>query len=314
MRLINFTTEKITDLKLTGVYGILHTNNPSILYVGSTASSFADRWRKHLSNFRRNSHHSQYLQNVVNKHGMSGLEFFIIDTCDKEIVLGIEQYWINQLKPEYNSCPIAGNSLGYKHRLEDIEKTSIKVCQYSLEGKFIEEFTSISKAVKITGILSIADCVSGRYTRAGQYMWKKSTGCYDNISCWEDPRIKRPVNCYTLDGEFYKTFESILQASTELSLESSGIVRNLSGRLKKCNGFIFKDSAEDTNTNISSYVRRHKFQKSIKITDLSTGKATFIASFRQLSTIGINRGYIQTKLKNANSFIHKKRNLKFELI
>ena len=314
MRLINFTTEEIIDLKLTGVYGILHMNKPSILYVGSTASSFADRWRKHLSSLRRKCHHSQYLQNVVNKYGINGLEFFIIDTCDKEIVLGIEQYWINQLQPEYNSCPTAGNSLGYTHRPEDIEKTSIKVCKYSLEGKFIEEFASINKAVKLTGILSIADCVSGRNTRAGQYMWKKSTGCYNDISCWENPKTKRPINCYTLDGKFYKTFESILQASTELSLETSSIVRNLNGRLKKCNGFIFKDFSEDAPITIDSYVKKHKLQKSLKITNLITGETTFVASFRQLSTIGIDRGYIQTKLKNADSFIHKKRNLKFELL
>lgn len=48
--------------------------------------------------------------------------------------------------------------------------------------------------------------------------------------------------------------------------------------------------------------------------EVSTNEVIIIDSFRQLSTIGIDRTYIQNRLRKATSFIHVKRNLKFELI
>jgi len=37
---------------------------------------------------------------------------------------GAPQKWIDFLKPEYNTNPSAGNSKGYKHRIESLEKNA----------------------------------------------------------------------------------------------------------------------------------------------------------------------------------------------
>jgi group I intron endonuclease len=44
--------------------------------------------------------------------------------CDKSEVISREQYYINQLKPEYNILPTAGSLLGFKHSEETIAKLS----------------------------------------------------------------------------------------------------------------------------------------------------------------------------------------------
>ena len=47
--------------------------------------------------------------------------------------------------------------------------------QYSLDGKFINSFVSISEAAKITGIKLhyICGCINGRHKTTGGYIWKR---------------------------------------------------------------------------------------------------------------------------------------------
>ena len=51
-----------------------------------------------------------------------------------------------------------------------------QVFQFNFEGKFIENFKSVSKASEVTGInkSSIAKCCRGEYKSAGNYCWRYS--------------------------------------------------------------------------------------------------------------------------------------------
>ena len=46
----------------------------------------------------------------------------ILECCYKENLLEREQYYLVNLKPQYNIAEIAGCTLGYKHTPEFIEK------------------------------------------------------------------------------------------------------------------------------------------------------------------------------------------------
>jgi len=120
------------DLELMyncGVYKICHKSNLSNFYIGSGAyvgkrkhhSGIYNRWTSHLSDLRNNRHHSSRLQNVVNKHGIEGLEFSIIEVCNTKDCIEREQYYLDTMKPAYNTCKIAGNTSGYKHTEKSIE-------------------------------------------------------------------------------------------------------------------------------------------------------------------------------------------------
>lgn len=53
---------------------------------------------------------------------MSNFSLVILEYTSSEELISSEQKWIDLLKPDYNTNPIAGSSKGYKHSEESIEK------------------------------------------------------------------------------------------------------------------------------------------------------------------------------------------------
>lgn len=87
------------DINKIGVYGIKSAKNNK-WYVGSTIKhlGFIDRWRGHYSGLSKNKHHSNYLQNHVNKYGIDILKFTILEIITTpDIAADRELFWINEL-------------------------------------------------------------------------------------------------------------------------------------------------------------------------------------------------------------------------
>jgi len=95
-----------------GVYTIMNTLNGK-RYVGS-AKCFRSRKGKHLSALSLGKHHTRHLQAAVDIYGLDVFEFVPILLCAPEDLVFYEQRAIDVLKPEYNSSPTAGNTLGVK--------------------------------------------------------------------------------------------------------------------------------------------------------------------------------------------------------
>lgn len=124
--------------KISGIYKITNLINNKF-YIGS-AVSLLSRYHTHKNSFVKNKHKNQHLQNSINKYGIDNFKFEVIELCDKEQLLIKEQYYIDTLKPEYNICLIAGNSLGVKRSEEYKEKqreiqTGLKHIPHSEETK-----------------------------------------------------------------------------------------------------------------------------------------------------------------------------------
>lgn len=108
--------------KKSGVYCIKNTID-NRLYIGSTIG-FKPRFNGHNRTLKINSHQSAHLQNFVNKYGIDKLFFDIIELCEPKDLIPLEQKWINLYDANgllFNSCKIAGNTLGYKHTPKTIE-------------------------------------------------------------------------------------------------------------------------------------------------------------------------------------------------
>ena len=101
-------------MKRTGIYIIKSKIKPERVYVGS-AVNIAQRWSDHLSRIKVNQHRSPMLQNHFNKYGIEDLEFSILEECIIDILLEREQYYIDTLKPFFNTLKIAGSPIGHKH-------------------------------------------------------------------------------------------------------------------------------------------------------------------------------------------------------
>lgn len=110
-----------------GVY-LISNNVNGKCYVGSTIH-LDQRRREHFSRLANNKHINAHLQNAYNKYGREAFDFEILETIDiddniKDKLLKREQFWIDNLKPEYNVLLVAGSNLGYHHTEETKKKIS----------------------------------------------------------------------------------------------------------------------------------------------------------------------------------------------
>lgn len=83
---------------------------------------------------------------------------------------------------KYENMKIHKNS-NYSSRKTNNIKNKISVVQLSKDIVYINTFTSISEAVRLTGIpkSSIQGCVAGTLDHAGGYLWKKNNNNNNNI-------------------------------------------------------------------------------------------------------------------------------------
>lgn len=106
----------------TGIYEILNTSTGK-RYVGS-AVNFKKRWYSHRRLLEKGTHWSNHLQAAWSKHGAASFVFKPILICDKLNLLIYEQIAIDALSPEYNKCPVAGSTLGFKFSPESLARMS----------------------------------------------------------------------------------------------------------------------------------------------------------------------------------------------
>jgi group I intron endonuclease len=111
----------------SGIYQILNVENGK-RYIGS-AVDFEKRWRAHMGELRRGSHHSIGLQRAYNKYGERAIQCGIILNCpaNKWDLLYNEQWFIDMDKPEYNTCKKAGNCMGRKFSAASKAKLSATI-------------------------------------------------------------------------------------------------------------------------------------------------------------------------------------------
>lgn len=102
----------LADVESSGIYQIRNLVNGK-RYIGS-AKCFRIRWNAHRANLRRGAHHSRHLQSSWGKHGEPVFAFEILETCSHDELLVREQAWIDRMKPVFNVCPVAGNTMGRK--------------------------------------------------------------------------------------------------------------------------------------------------------------------------------------------------------
>ena len=123
-------------LKTTGIYQIKNLINGKI-YIGSSINC-KSRCRNHYNNLLKNNHDNNKLQNSWNKYNPNDFEVSVLEiVTDKNNLLCREQYYIDSLKPFYNICKIAGNTLGRK--MSDESKLKIKtslIDKYSGSNSF----------------------------------------------------------------------------------------------------------------------------------------------------------------------------------
>lgn len=100
--------------KLSGIYKWTHKESKKI-YIGSSVD-LGRRFSCYFSYEYLSKHSkSRFIYKALLKYGYSAFSLEILEYCDKENLLKREQFFIDELKPEYNLLKIAGSRLGSKH-------------------------------------------------------------------------------------------------------------------------------------------------------------------------------------------------------
>lgn len=201
-------------LNLTGVYSISHTLKPAKLYIGSASctnsviTGFKRRMCRHLSELKNNKHLNIKLQRLVNKYGVEGLQFDIVEICSPEDCTEREEYWINfynSVKQGFNILPGATLSSLLGRKLTEEQKEKIR---QSNIGKFVSKETGrrISESKKGTII-------------SKEHRIKLSNNC---------PH-KKKVFCYNENG-LYKVFDSGVEASRFFNFKKKSAIEGYVSR------------------------------------------------------------------------------------
>lgn len=135
------------------IYKITNCINCKI-YIGSTIN-IKTRWNEHKNKLNNGTHENICLQRAWNKYKEKSFKFEILEeVLDKSKILNREQYYIDNLEPEYNICKIAGNCLGVKHSEKTIQlfseqrsgkKNPMYGRQHSKETKMLIGLRSIGR-------------------------------------------------------------------------------------------------------------------------------------------------------------------------
>ena len=107
-------------MAISGIYKITNIINNKI-YIGS-ACNYNARKASHLFELRNNKHGNNRLQNSFNKYGEDSFKFELLEKCNKNDLIKIEQYYINLFEPFFNICKIAASCFGIKRSTDFIEK------------------------------------------------------------------------------------------------------------------------------------------------------------------------------------------------
>lgn len=147
------------DLKISGIYCIINIVNNK-RYIGSSINIRTRLW-KHRSLLRGNKHENPYLQNSWNKYGEHNFDYYIVEKCSEELLLEREQYYIDNMHPEYNinlitqrpPCTLESRKKQFQTRkrlyAEGVLKPSFKhlpTYVYDLDGNFLKEYPSMKDA------------------------------------------------------------------------------------------------------------------------------------------------------------------------
>ena len=104
-----------------GIYRITNTTNGKF-YIGST-KDLSRRKKEHFRLLEKNKSHCLILQRAYNKYGNLSFVFEVLAFCPVKYLFKLEQWFVDNLKPQYNTCLIdVSVPIGYIHTEEDNER------------------------------------------------------------------------------------------------------------------------------------------------------------------------------------------------
>jgi len=191
--------------KIAGIYKILNVKTGDF-YIGSS-NNVSRRKIEHFSSLRNNKHYNTRLQRSFNKHGIEKFEFIIVAICPQNYLVKLEQWFLDNLKPKYNSAKNAINSKGHKSYKKIGEEKQKEIVQIDKDGNFIRTFPSAKVAKRELGFTdsNICNCCNYKKSHHKHYYWFYKED-YDrpDFKITDNPKIQIAIDKVKNRPESYK--------------------------------------------------------------------------------------------------------------
>lgn len=162
--------------------------------------------------------------------------------------------WLENMSKSQKGRVINHNSVERAKATKIINGNTVHILSYDCNGNFIKEYNSISEAARDIDCLDVAisETAKGRnhHYRKNMYWFRKedidTTDVLKIIKEHNDSKMKAnnkpiPVDQYTLDYKYIKTWGSATEASKYFNKKSSGtICKCCKGKIKYAYGYIWK--------------------------------------------------------------------------
>jgi len=139
------------------------------------------------------------------------------------------------------SIKLSANQLGSKVKTATKSqceiKSKVRILQYTLEGGYLREWTSVSVAAECVGVQqpSLSAVLRSKNRSCAGYLWKYKDS--NNIEKNIKPRTYTLINQYDLDGNFIKQWNGLMKIEEKEGYKNPNIVSCCKGRNKTAYGY-----------------------------------------------------------------------------
>lgn len=217
-------------MKETGIYCILNKINGKC-YIGSTTHDFQKRWSVHKHQLNKNKHANLHLQSSWNKHGSENFEFSVLEIVEPKYCIEREQFYIDNIKPQFNILIQAGSPLGYRHSDASRKKRSVSLMGHILSKQTKDKISQKAKK-RFAGNPK-------NHPMYGKIQSQEAKLKIRRIRLLQDmsTHIKsiNQINKHT--GLIIKSWSSIKSAANALNISAGNISSVCNNKLKSTGGF-----------------------------------------------------------------------------
>lgn len=214
-------------------------------YVGQTINSIFDRFSDHVR--AANKGLQTHFARALRKYGADMFVISVLEECDKSKLNERESHWIKALNTRtngFNETDGGEGVKGYKHGSVQKRRMRKNHWRKRSDAKEIENRIKHSrknyKPTKET-IEKVAAANRGK-KRTIEFRIKRSKdtmGSGNGFFGKKHPK-RKPVDQFTIDGQFIATHECVGDAMKSLGVNSASIRQCCKGKCKTSMGFVWK--------------------------------------------------------------------------
>lgn len=183
------------------------------MYIGQTSRTIEIRWREHLRDaFGRDKKLFFPFHKAIKKYGADAFIVEQLEECDSSKLDERERYWIKHYNTYEN---------GYNADFGGRSNRGRAVYQYAIDGTFIRGFETLGDAQAAIGNKCIMISNTRLNASNGGYLWRRYK--VDKLELHRQ-RHKGQIHQYTVDGEYIKSFNRIMDAARECGAKSCTLI------------------------------------------------------------------------------------------